>query len=89
MSYHVVFADQAVKKLKKMDRHTALLITGWVRKNLEGCADPRRFGKGLTANRSGQWRYRVGDYRLLAEINEEEVIILILTVGHRRDVYEK
>ena len=89
MSYHVVFADQAVKKLKKMDRHTALLITGWVRKNLEGCVDPRRFGKGLTANRSGQWRYRVGDYRLLAEINEEEVIILILTVGHRRDVYEK
>lgn len=89
MSYHVVFADQALKKLKKMDRHTALLITGWVRRNLEGCADPQHFGKGLTANRSGQWRYRVGDYRLLAEINEEEVIILILTIGHRRDVYEK
>ena len=44
-------------------------------------------GKGLTANRSGQWRYRVGDYRLLAEIQDDKVLILVLNVGHRRDIY--
>jgi mRNA interferase RelE/StbE len=88
MSYQVEFTQRALKELKKLDKHTAALILGWIRKNLEGCTDPRRFGKGLTANRSGQWRYRVGDYRILAFIQEEQIVILILTVGHRRDIYE-
>lgn len=70
-----------------MDRYTAAMLLGWIRKNLEGCEDPRQHGKGLTANRSGQWRYRIGDYRLLAEIQEEKVVILVLQVGHRSDVY--
>ena len=87
MTYHVEFSKQALKDLKKLDKQTAALILGWVRKNLEGCADPRAHGKGLTANRSGEWRYRVGDYRLLAEIQDGKLIILMLTVGHRRDVY--
>lgn len=88
MIWHVEFTKQALRELKKLDRHTALLITGWIRKNLEGCSDPRAHGKGLTANRSGQWRYRVGDYRLLASIEEQRVVILVLSVGHRRDVYD-
>ena len=88
MTYHVEFTREALKALKKLDPHTALFITAWIRKNLEGCADPRLHGKGLTANRSGQWRYRVGDYRLLAEIQDGKVVILILTIGHRRDIYE-
>ena len=87
MSYHVEFTKAALKELKKMDRYNASMILGWVRKNLEGCEDPRQFGKGLTANRSGQWRYRVGDYRLLAEIQDGKVIILILNIGHRSDIY--
>lgn len=87
MSFHVEFSKAALKDLKKMDRHTASMLLGWIRKNLEGCSDPRQHGKGLTANRSGQWRYRVGDYRLLAEIQDEKIIILILNVGHRSDIY--
>jgi len=70
VKYHVEFSKAAVKELKKMDRYNASIILGWIRKNLEGCEDPRQHGKGLTANRSGQWRYRVGDYRLLAEIQD-------------------
>ncbi len=88
MKYHVEFTKDALKSLKKLDKHTALLITAWIRKNLEGCEDPRLFGKGLTANRSGEWRYRIGDYRLIADINDERVLILILEIGHRRDVYK-
>ena len=87
MTYRVEFTERAIKDLKKLDKYTASLILGWVRKNLEGCENPRLHGKGLVANRSGQWRYRIGDYRLLAEINDDKITILVLTVGHRRDVY--
>lgn len=87
MIYKVEFTERAKKDLKKLDKYTASLILGWVRKNLEGCENPRLHGKGLVANRSGQWRYRIGDYRLLAEINDNKITILVLTVGHRRDVY--
>ena len=48
MTYHVLFTAAAKKSLKKMDRHTAALILGWIRKNLEGCENPRQHGKGLT-----------------------------------------
>ncbi len=88
MTYKVEFTERALKDLKKLDRHTAALILGWVRKNLEGTENPRLHGKGLTANRSGQWRYLVGDYRLLAEIQDAVVTILVLHIGHRSEVYD-
>lgn len=88
MNFHVVLTERAKKDLKKLDKYTASLITGWLRKNLEGCENPRQHGKGLTANRSGQWRYRVGDYRIIADIQDDKIIILILNIGHRREIYE-
>lgn len=88
MKYTVEYTPQAVKELKKLDRSVRALIIGWIEKNLIGCENPRQHGKGLTANRSGQWRYRVGNYRLLAEIQEEKIVILILSVGHRSEVYQ-
>lgn len=63
-------------------------IYAWIGKNLEGCSNPRLHGKGLTANRSGQWRYRVNDYRLIAEIQDDVVVILIVRIAHRREVYD-
>lgn len=86
--YHVEFTKNALKQLKKMDKSSASLILGWIRKNIEGCDNPRIHGKGLTANRSGQWRYRVGDYRIITEIEDDKVIVLVLNVGHRRDIYD-
>lgn len=85
--YTVLFTERAKKDLKKLDKHTSSLIIGWIRKNLEGCTNPRQHGKGLTANKSGQWRYRVGDYRLIAEIEEEKITILLLNIGYRREIY--
>ena len=87
MKYKVEFTQRALKELKKIDRHTSALILGWIRKNLENCENPRLHGKALSADKSGQWRYRVGDYRLLAEIQDDKIIILILNIGHRRDIY--
>lgn len=87
MKYTVTFTKDALRQLKKMDKPTAALILGWIRKNLEGCENPRAHGKGLTANHSGQWRYRVGYYRIITEIQDDKVVILVLNIGHRRDVY--
>lgn len=88
MKYKVVFTAQAKKELKKLDKHMSLFIVAWIRKNLEDCDNPRLQGKPLKGNLSNIWRYRIGDYRLLAEINDQEILILIVSVGHRKDVYD-
>ena len=87
MKYSVEYSKGAIKDLKKLDRFTQTLILGWIEKNLLDCENPRAHGKSLTANRSGQWRYRIGDYRLICHIDDDELIILALNVGHRRTVY--
>ncbi len=87
MKYKVVFSEKARKDLKKLDKHIAALIIGWLEKNIEGSANPRIHGKGLVGNMSGQWRYRIGDYRVICEIQDDEVIVLVLEVGHRREIY--
>ncbi len=86
--YKVAISDRARKQLYKLDPNTFRIITNWIQKNLVDCENPRAKGKGLTANRSGQWRYRVGDYRLIAEIQDSQITILILEVGHRSKIYD-
>ena len=63
------------------------LFRRWIKKNLVDCENPYVHGKGLVGNRRGQWRYRVGDYRLICDIQEQRVVILVLKIGHRRDIY--
>lgn len=86
--YKLVISKKADKQLRKLDNATFRIITNWLRKNLENCENPRAKGKGLVADHSGEWRYRVGDYRIIADINDTEVVILVVQVGHRREIYE-
>ena len=88
MSYSVRYTKKAIQSLKKLDCSVLILIKSWIEKNLVDTDDPRRHGKGLASNRSGQWRYRVGNYRILAEIEDKELIILAIEVGHRNSVYK-
>ena len=88
MTYNLLYSKQAIKDLKKLDPYTQKLIKAWIEKNLLNCTDPRAHGKALTANRSGQWRYRIGDYRLICHIDDDKLIILALNVGHRRIIYK-
>lgn len=88
MKYKVVFTELAKKQLKKIDKYVASLIIGWIEKNLQDCDNPRIHGKNLIANKSGQWRYRIGDYRIICEIIDEEITILVLEVGHRKNIYD-
>ena len=71
-----------------MDKHQARLILLWISKHLEGTDQPRIHGKGLVGNKSGQWRYRIGDFRLIANIDDDTITILVLEIGHRRDIYK-
>lgn len=89
MKYRVETSRKFDKDFKKLDKYTQQIIRSWISKNLQNCENPRIYGKGLSANRSGQWRYRIGDYRLICVINDNRLVILALTVGHRRDVYDK
>ena len=89
MSYRVETTARFDKEFKKLDRYTQKMVKAWVEKNLVDCKDPRVHGKGLTANRSGQWRYRIGDYRLICLIEDDKLVILALTIGHRSDIYKK
>lgn len=87
MTYSVETTARFDKDFKKLDRYTQRMIKSWIEKNLVETEDPRQHGKGLTANRSGQWRYRIGDYRLICQIDDNKLIILALSVGHRRSIY--
>lgn len=78
MIYNIEYSDRAIKQIKKLDKQTQFLIKSWIDKNLIGTSNPRQHGKGLTSNRSGQWRYRVGNYRILADIQDYKVVVLVL-----------
>jgi len=89
MAWHVAYTDRALKQLKKMDRFDAQIILSWIGKNLEGCDDPRARGKGLVGDRSGEWRYRVGDYRILCMIQDDVLLVEVFSIGHRSEVYKR
>ena len=88
MIYQLVTTDKFDKAFKKLDSQTQKIIKAWLDKNLINCTDPRIHGKGLTSNRSGQWRYRVGDYRILAEIQDERLVLVLIDIGHRSRIYK-
>ncbi len=87
MIYQIVTTDKFDKSFKKLDKQTQKIIKAWIEKNLMGCENPRLHGKWFTANKSGRWRYRVGDYRILAEIRESELVLVLVEVGHRSRIY--
>jgi len=89
VNYKLVFAKDSVRQLKKMDKYQSALITRWLYQNIDGTDNPRKHGKGLTANRSGEWRYRIGNYRVIVEIEDERLVVTAITIGHRRDIYNK
>ena len=88
MAYDVHYSENARKELRKIDRHQAKIILAWIEKNLIGCENPRRHGASLGYDRKGEWRYRIGSYRLIARIHDNIVVIEIINIGHRREVYD-
>ena len=87
-AYRVSFSKRAEKQLGKLDTRQRSHLLLWINKNLAGCENPRLVagGKKLESTRNG-WQYRVGSYRLLASIFDDELVIEVVQVGHRQGVY--
>ena len=84
MAWTVRISDVAEKQLRKLDRPVQKRILDWLDDRIEGCKNPRHFGEPLKGDHSGLWRYRVGNYRILCEVQDQKIIVLVLTVGRRR-----
>lgn len=87
MAWIVKFKESAKKELSKLDKPIAKKLIEFLQ-NLGSCEDPRHKGKQLKGKLKEFWRYRVGDYRIITKITDEEITILVLKVAHRKDVYE-
>jgi mRNA interferase RelE/StbE len=84
----IEFAESAAKQLRKLDPAIARRITSYLRERVASAVDPRSLGAALKGDELGQfWKYRVGDYRIIAEIHDQEIRILVVRLGHRREVY--
>ena len=88
MTYSLVLSKNVRKTLKKMDRQVALMISKDMKNELDGMENPRSFGKALTGDYKGLWRYRFGQYRVICDIRDDKLIILALEVGHRKNIYK-
>ena len=88
MKYRVEYTRTAAKQLKKLDRKIAAFIISYIEEKLIDCVNPRLYGKALQGDLRDIWRYRVGDYRILARIDDDIVLITVVEVGHRKDVYD-
>ncbi|MFP4409127.1 MAG: type II toxin-antitoxin system RelE family toxin [Alkalispirochaetaceae bacterium] len=87
MAWTIELTATAEKQLKKLDRKGQGFILDYLEDEVAGLSDPRSRGKGLVGDRKGIWRYRVGDYRILCQIIDAELVIVAVTIRHRRDVY--
>lgn len=87
MKYKLLYTEKSLKVLKKLDKFTQKLITKYMR-DVEKLEEPRYRGKALSANLKGYWRYRVGDYRIICKIEDEELIILVIDLDHRKKIYK-
>ena len=88
MSYSVEYTEGAIKQLRKMDRFTRTMILNWISKHLDGTDNPFALGKALIGDKVGLWRYRVGDYRLIGKIDKGKLVILLVEIGHRSNIYD-
>jgi len=88
LAWTINYSGRALKSLRKMDRHNARRIVDFLDSRVAPAADPRQLGKALKGELGEFWRYRVGDYRILCEIRDDELVILAAVIGHRKEVYD-
>lgn len=89
MGYRVVIPEKINKKIIKFDKNVQKTLYSYIKKNLIDTDEPRRHGKALTGNLKGMWRYRIMDYRLIVEIQDDVLIIVAVDFDHRNKIYER
>ncbi|MDD2725327.1 MAG: type II toxin-antitoxin system RelE/ParE family toxin [Methylovulum sp.] len=88
MAWTVKLTNDAKRDLRKIDKPQQKRITAFLLERLEKSENPRANGKALLGNLSGLWRYRVGDFRLLCRIEDNELVVLVIEIGHRKEIYK-
>ena len=89
MAWRIEITNTAKKQLAKLDRQVQAEILRYLRERINTDDDPRRYGAPLRKELAGRWKYRVGDYRLICEIQDTKLLVLLLMVGHRSTIYAK
>jgi mRNA interferase RelE/StbE len=87
MAWKISFDRKAEKQFAKLAPDAQLQIAAYLSQRVAVQSDPRKLGKALRGEKKGYWRYRVGDYRVICELRDEELLVLVLDLGHRREVY--
>lgn len=85
--WRIEFLPEAAKELKKLDRTAAARIVTTLEERIAPLADPRVLGGALIGDHAGLWRWRIGDYRVVARIDDKRITVLVVRVAHRREVY--
>ena len=89
MAWKIEFSEGARKTLAKLDRPVAIRIVGFLSERVACLEDPRSVGEALRGSKLGEfWKYRVGDWRLVCNIMDDKVVVVVLRIGHRREVYK-
>ncbi len=86
--WRVEFDPAAARELRKLGHEARSAVQKYLRERIATVEDPRRLGHALLGDLKGLWRYRVGDYRIVVDIREKEILVMVITVGHRRNVYD-
>lgn len=86
-AWTIELSESAQRQLRKLDRIAAKRITTFLRERLSGVAGPRQLGKSLHGSFGNFWSYRVGDYRILCEIYDDKLLVLVVAIGHRSEIY--
>lgn len=88
MTYRLLISDDVRKKIKKMDKYLGLMLAKDMKSKLDGLENPRSIGKALLGQYKGLWRYRIGAYRVICDIRDDELIVLAIDIGHRKEIYK-
>jgi mRNA interferase RelE/StbE len=89
MSYRLEFSKKASRELKKLDRFVAKMIVNWLRTHIDNCENPRSVGKALTGTLREYWRYRIGTYRAICDIQDDKLVVLAISSGDHKDISGK
>jgi mRNA interferase RelE/StbE len=89
LARRIEYDEDAVADLKNLDRQAQREILNYIEQRVGKAEDPRAFGKALRHSKFGLWRYRWSDYRIVCQLQEKKLIVLVVSVGHRSRVYEK
>lgn len=87
MTWQIKYLASVQKTVRKLDPQTRQRLHNFLEKRIASLEDPRMMGKGLKGTEADLWRYRVGDYRIVCELRDQELIVLVVRLGHRREIY--